>query len=426
MARGGRRLGYRIRVAMYSHLQRLSLAYHDKQRTGDVLTRVTGDVLVVEEFVVQVGQQHPAAACWCSSGSLAFLLWQSWNVALVAVVVVPDAGAGLELLLAADQGGVEDPARPRGRAGLDRPGDADLDPAGAELRPRRRRPGAVLHADREEHARLLGGSEHPGPVQLRRRADGGARHLCGRLARGGGSSTAARSPSARWCCSSCCCRTCSSRPARSSASGTRSARSSRASSGSTTCSTARSWCRTSPTPSSRHRSSGTWSSTTSASPTRPNTRTGRKPRSGRRCCTTSTSRSRPARSLPSSGSSGAGKSTIAQLVPRLYDPDEGAVLVDGLDVRQLTLSSLRSQVSLVLQDTVLLSGTVGGEHRVRHRRRDARAHRGGGPDGERARLHHGPARRLRDAARRARGDAVGWSAAAHRHRPGLHPARRPS
>ena len=53
LARGGRALGYRIRVAMYSRLQRLPLAYHDKRRTGDVLTRVTGDVLVVEDFVVK-------------------------------------------------------------------------------------------------------------------------------------------------------------------------------------------------------------------------------------------------------------------------------------------------------------------------------------------------------------------------------------
>jgi ABC-type multidrug transport system fused ATPase/permease subunit len=58
------------------------------------------------------------------------------------------------------------------------------------------------------------------------------------------------------------------------------------------------------------------------------------------------------------GRSGAGKSTIAQLVPRLYDPDDGAVLIDGADVRGYTLESLRAQVSLVHQDTVLLSGTL--------------------------------------------------------------------
>ena len=59
MARGGRRLGYSIRVAMYSHLQRLSLSYHDKKRTGDVLTRVTGDVLGGRRVRGAVGQQRP-------------------------------------------------------------------------------------------------------------------------------------------------------------------------------------------------------------------------------------------------------------------------------------------------------------------------------------------------------------------------------
>ena len=58
------------------------------------------------------------------------------------------------------------------------------------------------------------------------------------------------------------------------------------------------------------------------------------------------------------GQSGAGKSTIAQLLPRLYDPHAGAVLIDGQDIRQFTLDSLRSQISMVLQETVLLRGTV--------------------------------------------------------------------
>ena len=58
------------------------------------------------------------------------------------------------------------------------------------------------------------------------------------------------------------------------------------------------------------------------------------------------------------GHSGAGKSTVAQLLPRLYDPHAGAVLIDGHDIRQFTVDSLRSQMSMVLQETLLLRGTV--------------------------------------------------------------------
>ena len=88
MARGGRSLGYNIRVAMYSHLQRLSLSYHDKKRTGDVLTRVTGDVLVVEEFVVG-SISNILKSLLVLFGSLSLLFYKSWNVALVAMVVCP-------------------------------------------------------------------------------------------------------------------------------------------------------------------------------------------------------------------------------------------------------------------------------------------------------------------------------------------------
>ncbi|HEV8414894.1 MAG TPA: ABC transporter ATP-binding protein [Bryobacteraceae bacterium] len=53
------------------------------------------------------------------------------------------------------------------------------------------------------------------------------------------------------------------------------------------------------------------------------------------------------------GPSGAGKSTIISLIPRFYDPTSGQVKIDGTDVRQYTLKSLREQMSFVLQDTVL-------------------------------------------------------------------------
>jgi ABC-type multidrug transport system fused ATPase/permease subunit len=58
------------------------------------------------------------------------------------------------------------------------------------------------------------------------------------------------------------------------------------------------------------------------------------------------------------GPSGAGKTTIAALVPRLLDVDAGAVLVDGVDVREHDLHHLRSQIAMVAQDTVLLEGTL--------------------------------------------------------------------
>ncbi|MFM7320351.1 MAG: ABC transporter ATP-binding protein, partial [Armatimonadota bacterium] len=58
------------------------------------------------------------------------------------------------------------------------------------------------------------------------------------------------------------------------------------------------------------------------------------------------------------GATGAGKSTLADLVPRFHDPDVGAVLVDGQDVREVTLASLRRHIALVPQRTVLFTGTL--------------------------------------------------------------------
>jgi subfamily B ATP-binding cassette protein MsbA len=58
------------------------------------------------------------------------------------------------------------------------------------------------------------------------------------------------------------------------------------------------------------------------------------------------------------GPSGAGKTTMASLVPRFYDPVSGAVLIDGVDIRDYTLKSLRDQISFVLQDTLLFRASI--------------------------------------------------------------------
>lgn len=58
------------------------------------------------------------------------------------------------------------------------------------------------------------------------------------------------------------------------------------------------------------------------------------------------------------GSTGSGKTTLVQMIPRLYDPDEGEVLVDGINVKEYSLEHLREGVGMVLQKNVLFSGTI--------------------------------------------------------------------
>jgi ATP-binding cassette subfamily B protein len=58
------------------------------------------------------------------------------------------------------------------------------------------------------------------------------------------------------------------------------------------------------------------------------------------------------------GTTGSGKSTIINLIPRFYDPTEGRVTVDGYDLRDVTLESLREQIGIVLQETTLFAATI--------------------------------------------------------------------
>ena len=67
---------------------------------------------------------------------------------------------------------------------------------------------------------------------------------------------------------------------------------------------------------------------------------------------------RPAQHVALVGPSGGGKSTLVSLILRLYDPLQGRVLIDGRDVREFTLESLRAQISVVLQDNLLFAASV--------------------------------------------------------------------
>ncbi len=67
---------------------------------------------------------------------------------------------------------------------------------------------------------------------------------------------------------------------------------------------------------------------------------------------------KPGQTVALLGATGSGKTTIINLLPRFYDVSEGRVLIDGRDVRDVTLESLRTQIGIVLQETTLFTGTI--------------------------------------------------------------------
>ena len=132
----------------------------------------------------------------------------------------------------------------------------------------------------------------------------------------------------------------------------------------------------------------------------------------------------PGQTLALVGATGAGKSTLAKLVARFYDPDEGRVLIDGHDLRDVTEQSLRSQLGIVPQESFLFSGTIGDNIGFGNVGRDRRGREGRGAGGRRARLHRAAAGRLRHRGGRARRAPVGGPAPARglRARRGSRPA----
>ena len=102
---------------------------------------------------------------------------------------------------------------------------------------------------------------------------------------------------------------------------------------------------------------------------------------------------RPARSMPAarsrwSGRPAPGKTSLVGLLARLYDPSEGRVVIDGADIREVDLASLRSEIAFVADDSFLFSDTVAGNIAYARPGCDAGGDRGGGAAGAGARLHH--------------------------------------
>jgi ABC-type transport system involved in Fe-S cluster assembly fused permease/ATPase subunit len=90
---------------------------------------------------------------------------------------------------------------------------------------------------------------------------------------------------------------------------------------------------------------------------------------------TSPSRVRRGQIVAIVGLSGAGKTTLVNLIPRFYDVTGGAILVDGVDIRDVTLRSLRAQIGIVTQETVLFDDTIAANIAYGTRRRRGRRSR---------------------------------------------------
>ena len=124
----------------------------------------------------------------------------------------------------------------------------------------------------------------------------------------------------------------------------------------------------------------------------------------------------PGESLALVGATGSGKSTVAGLLARLYDPEDGRVLLDGHDLRELRIVDVRSAVALVFEETFLFSESV--RENIRARAAGRRRHRGRarGVARGRSRVHRQAPGRLRHHSRRARVLALGRTAPADRDR----------
>jgi len=356
MARGGRSLGYSIRVAMYSHLQRLSLAYHDKKRTGDVLTRVTGDVLVVEEFVVG-SISKILGSLLVLGGSFALLFSKSWNVALVALIVVPML-AFISNFFA---------RRIKAASKTQRAREGELASTAQEMLTSIR----LIQSYGRGRVDL---EEFSSQTAKSMRASLGAANIQAQFSFVVAMVEALAICAVVWLGVWLVDRSAITvgtlilfimllqnmfKPARKIVS---------------------EWYKIGKVFASVERIDDLLDRDVVvqdrpdavAAPTltgalRFNHVSFAYPAEHEDGSAASQRPQvlhdidfdvAPGEVVSLVGFSGAGKSTIAQLLPRLYDPDEGAVMVDGIDLRLLTLSSLRSQVSLVHQDTVLLIGTV--------------------------------------------------------------------
>ena len=408
----GERISHELRIAVYDHLQRLSLAFHQKRQKGDLLTRVTGDVNAMGDlFAQQLGAITQALLL--SLGMTVVLLILDPVLALVSLATTP-ALLGISWIYR---------RRVRSTARVRRAHEGHIASMAGEALSAM----AVVKAfggERLEADRVRAGSEQRMAVGVDiARLQAGFDGLVGSVRAIGTAlvivvgvmrvASGALSPGELLVFVSYTRKAYNplkSLARESTKVAATMAKADRIAEILSRRRRARGAARRLPR---RPRRAATWRSSTCRSPTTASARS----------CTTCRWRSPPASASRSSGPSGAGKSTLGALVARFHDPTEGRVLIDGRDARDCALEWLRGAGRDPAPGHRAVHRLGARQHRLRLRREragDRRRRTGGG----RARLHLRAAGGLRHRARPAGRRAVRRPAPAHRDRP--HAAARPA
>ena len=357
LATAGRTLGFNLRGALFAHLQRLPLAFHLRRSTGDVLTRITGDVKAMEDFI-EDSTSDLVGSVLVLGATLTYLFWQSWQIALLAIAIVP--------IMAAISNSFA--RRIKSAAKQERASEGDLASTAQEMLSAISLVQVYGRGDVQQRKFAQQSSSARDAVLRTARLDAlfgftvalvesvgiAVVILVGARLVDDGSLTAGALVAFILVVQGMF------KPIRR---------------------IVKQWNRVAAVYASVDRVGELFDrqpTVVDLPDARPaptfrgeiefrdvsfayHSQADDGPDGGdQRLALNSISfQVAPGESVALVGRSGAGKSTIAQLLPRLYDPHAGAILIDGHDIREYTYDSVRSQMSMVLQETILLRGTVG-------------------------------------------------------------------
>ena len=383
-----------LRLRIFTHLQRQPIGFYESRPAGVLISRMTNDVEALESLVTDSVVTLFQAGLTLV-GAIAVLLYLDSKLALLTFCVVPFVAA-LSIWFRLTSAGAF--RRTRETIGaitgylqetlsgirVVRSFGSRADPRGSLRRAQRGQPRGQ-HGHRAPQRRLLPGRRNA--LRCGARADRPLRRAAGdRRAHQRPGPSSRSSPRSR---------SCSNRSSSSHSSTPPTSPAWRRSRRSSSCSMCSPSSRTAAARSSFRASRATSASRTSPSPTAPAGATPRAravPRPPRRARSAlaldDVSLHVPAgETVALVGATGAGKSTMAKLVARFYDPTSGRVLVDGHDLREIASSSLRSQMGIVPQEAFLFCGHDPREHRLRTSRGHRRAGSRSGRRGGRRRVH---------------------------------------